>query len=105
MCYCSQLSTLIPPHRLVHGAGFAEPTRSSLASEELRLLHSGKERSIHHMLTGGNGFPDNDSFSHYAQTVMDAGATNERRDLRSLQVWSRDLTQCQADRKRGRCDG
>jgi hypothetical protein len=36
---------------------------------------------------------------------MDLGMTAERKDMRSMTVWERDLAQALADRKRGRVDG
>lgn len=74
--------------------------RGDLTISELDVINDGKEAGIRDMLAGGNGFP----IGHYSTimaTAFDSGCTIERRDLRSLRLWERDLQQCLADRKKG----
>lgn len=109
---CNQLSTIansisrgFHPRGLQNGSYIVEPkTRPGcqLGLGSLDLLHSGKDASITHMLHGGNGFPESHYTTDFARTIFDMGATEERRDMRSLRVWSTDLQQAKRDKANGR---
>lgn len=91
------------------GVKVAEPfvrPECDLSRGALAFIHLGKDEAICHMLRNGNGFPEQGRpADHLACVQFDLGVTSERRDLRALNVWRASLAQCQADLKRGRCDG
>ena len=82
---------------LRHGSTFSEPTRSELHGWELDRMHEGKESSITHMLSGGNGFPTPNYQTYMAKAQAELGQTIERRDLRSLHAWQSSLDNCRRD--------
>jgi hypothetical protein len=97
----------LSPQLLLKGSLFTE--RHLAGDKELAHWYmKGKDDSITHMLCSGNGFPTKTvhnfpTFTH--QVVWDQACVQERRDIRSMNVWARDLTQALADRRNGRVDG
>lgn len=92
------------PDALAHGSHMIQPNtrpECELGLEVLDVIHRGKDASIIHMLAGGNGFP----LDIHLSTAFNIGCTQERRDLRSILVWAKDLNQCAVDRKNGRVEG
>lgn len=102
---CHSLITIVRDSKLLLKGSF-KTERLYLMKDchSTSLYHLGKDDSINHMLGGGNGFPAKHGVDHYEDTLMDAGAIVERRDMRANQVWARDLTQALSDRKHGRVD-
>ena len=89
---------------LVHGSGVEGPylrPECKLSLHTFVPIHEGKDASILHMLSGGNGFPWNDLRSETARVAFDMGCAQERRDLRSMLVWSTDLNAAKRDKING----
>jgi hypothetical protein len=73
-----------------------------LTDRSLNALRQGKDRSIDHMLEGGNGFPEPPHGIDPVQlSAFDMGCVQERRDLRALRAWENSRAQCMIDKQRG----
>jgi hypothetical protein len=104
---CTALTTLgLSVDQLMTGdMAFDEP-HEYLNVRQVVAYHHGKEMAIDNMLASGNAYSHQPEHSdHLLRTIMDLGMTAERKDMRSMTVWERDLAQALADRKRGRVDG
>lgn len=100
---CHQLIGVVKSSTLLRQGSFvAEPHRADLHDWEHDRILNGKDASINDMLDGGNGYCKSNFQTHMARAAFDAGQTIERRDLRSLKVWSASLGECRFDRARGR---
>lgn len=74
----------------------------TLSDKELNAIREGRDRAICHLILNGNGFAEPPThYDIHEISAFDIGVTQERRDLRSMLVWSRDLNQCKADMKKG----
>lgn len=101
---CSQLYHIVRDGRALQAGARAinEPKIrpdyfERVMAEEFSELHEGLDASINHMMNGGNGFPDTSRCG-----IFDVACAQERRDLRSLHVWSSDFEQCKRDKEGGR---
>lgn len=107
---CGALSSISPAfswNRLVNGSLFDEtllPPRPGcgLSGTARHWLAVGKDATITHLLSGGNGYPANYSADALVSATIDAGMTTERRDFRSLKIWMVSLAECQRDASIGR---
>lgn len=77
-------------------------SRYEYDTSELDVFHAGKDASIDHMLSGGNGFARCGYRTPWAIGVFDHAMVIERSDLRSMKAWERDLQIALEDRRRGR---
>ena len=108
---CPSLTALWPtttelfsPRSLQHGSMMEEPQLRPDATFDMRAMphiRAGKDESIIHMLEGGNGFPAIILTDAVAEHAFDLGCTAERRDMKSMLMWSQNLNQCIDDRRKG----